>query len=130
MQDYANKRQPQPIEKPDNRSWLNILMLVLAFMFTLAGIIHFAEKQDTRPTPLAKPVATIQPEKQTEKLAVSTNHPHQHQHHAAQKKHPVHHPVHHNKTTPATNPQPKYDFYKLLPEMTVNVPAPAKTTAH
>ena len=128
MQDYANKRQPQPIEKSTDRSWLNTAMLILAFIFALAGIIHFAEKEDTRPSRLVKPIATIQPEEQTQKLVVTTHH--NKPPHYAQKKHPVQHVSSNKKMALATNIQPKYDFYKLLPEMTVNVPAPANTSTH
>lgn len=128
MQDYAKKRQPQAIEKPDGRSWLNTLMLVLAFIFALAGIIHFAEKQDTRRHDLEKPVAAIQPETPAQKPIMMAHHAKPR--HALQKNRAHHHAANHKKTTLAANIQPKYDFYKLLPEMTVTVPAPATTSTH
>ena len=112
MRDYARKRSPQSKKHQRDQSWLNNLFLLLAFVFVLCAIFHFVDTHHGQQSVVASAVVAQSQVQTTAPITASTSpSPHSEKQVLAAKK-----------PTPSPDAQPKYDFYKLLPEMTVTVP--------
>ena len=96
--------------------WFSNLMLILAIIFLICAICHFTEVDlgwmAKKPAWLSLKNIEAPPEPIEAKKPLSTSKTHAQK--AAKKSPPS------SKTTVADN-QPHYDFYKLLPEMSVDV---------
>lgn len=121
MKDYA-KRPTRPVRnKSSNSAWFNNLMLLLAIFFAGFACFHLIQEH---PFPKLKPTASVPatpiaaaPEKK-ETVAKKT----EHKKSAKKIKSDV-------VPTATADFQPKFDFYKLLPQMTVKISTDDDSTA-
>lgn len=118
MKDYANRPSRPVRHAASDSNWQNTALLLLAIFFAVFACVHFIQKHvvptlksstaNTQaisvPTPEKKPIVTHTKtiEKKPEKIAKKVD------------------------NTPPSTPviadnQPKFDFYKILPQMTVNI---------
>ena len=116
MKDYAKRPRPQKYHL-DNGNGLLLFCLLCAIFFLVFVTYHFFHTR-TQPVSVAIETPPLK-QKIIEKLAEKTTHQTHHQKTVAVKK---------TKTTVVADNQPKYDFYKLLPKMTVVIPSDDQLT--
>lgn len=110
MRDYAKSKKSNITKTARRDRRLSSAMLILSLVFAGCAIFHFAYQH----FPLDKKVFLPAP-------AATT---HADKTHKKKKSKSV------SAATSANNNQPRYDFYKLLPRMTVVVPKKDQTLPH
>lgn len=116
MKDYA-KRPTRPVRRAtSDGNWQNTALLFLAIFFAVFACVHFIQKHivpKLKSASMSTHVAVapiIAPEKKPVMTHTKTTEK------KPEKK------INDSPTTPIiSNNQPKFDFYKLLPQMTVNI---------
>ncbi len=117
MKDYA-KRPTRPVRQATSESnWQNTALLFLAIFFAIFACIHFIQKHvvpKLKSTDMVIKTAVVAP---PEKKPIVS--------HAKTAEKKTERKVKKTAAVPATpvvaDNQPKFDFYKLLPQMTVNI---------
>ena len=111
MRDYVRKPVRNDARTARNDQWFSNLMLMLTFIFLMCAACHFALTHfngGKQPAWLSqKNLEAIPTPTQTKKIAPTQQ-----------------------STQTKTDKPSRYDFYKLLPEMTVTVPSEDDNTAN
>lgn len=116
MQDYAKRTVAKPRRQPSHTRTNNLLLL-LAILFASFACLHFIQQHLVPKLKQMPPSSAITPIKKTLSIPKTRT---------VQYKNPVKKTKIDSPSVSATD-QPKFDFYQLLPKITVNVSSDADT---
>lgn len=124
MKDYA-KRPARPVKQAtSDNNWQNTALLLLSIFFAIFACIHFIQKHVVPKLKLASTKTQVVAAPILEKKPAVT-----HTKTAEKKSAAIAKKTGGTPTTPVVaDNQPKFDFYKLLPQMTVNISTDDDTT--